>query len=342
MLKFDYYLLNSYVPEADGDGPALYRKWIEQVVLAEELGYECAWFTEHHFHVFGGMLPSPPLLIAALAQHTSRIRLGTAVIILPFYNPVRIAEDLAMLDILSNGRLEVGLGRGMGVQYYEVFGADQGTSQEKFEEQLAMLRAAWMEESFRWDGKFFQCSRPITVMPRPVQRPHPRLWIPAARDPAHARAIGREGMNLMTLPWFLPTFAITREVVDAFRAGVREGGHEEDGCEALGYMSVYVGETPERARQEAEPHWQRARRISDDQRGGPEAYPLTYDIGVATSRAIFGDPEMCRQHVALLRDELGLDRLALRFDFGGLPQDRVLSSMRLFAREVAPYFATNP
>src|SRR5262245_11967798 len=113
MLTFDYYVLNSYVPEAEGEGPDLYRKWREQVVLADELGFTCAWFTEHHFHPFGGMLPNPRLLIAALAQHTSRIRFGTAVIVLPFYNPVRVAEDVAMLDILSNGRLEVGIGRGM-------------------------------------------------------------------------------------------------------------------------------------------------------------------------------------------------------------------------------------
>src|SRR5581483_10077439 len=115
-MLFDYYLLNSYAPEADGPGPALYAKWIEQVVAAEELGFGCAWFTEHHLYAFGGMLPNPSLLMAALAQRTSRIRLGTAVTILPFYNTVRVAEDVAMLDLLSDGRIEVGLGRGMGAQ----------------------------------------------------------------------------------------------------------------------------------------------------------------------------------------------------------------------------------
>jgi alkanesulfonate monooxygenase SsuD/methylene tetrahydromethanopterin reductase-like flavin-dependent oxidoreductase (luciferase family) len=336
-MKFDYYLLNSYAPEHDGDGPALYRKWIEQVQAAEELGYECAWFTEHHFYAMGGMLPNPSLLMAALAQCTTRIRLGTAVTILPFYNPVRVAEDVAMLDILSGGRVDVGLGRGMGAQYFDVFGVDEATSREKFAEQLAMIRMAWADDPFCWEGKYFQSPKPINVIPKPVQRPHPPLWIPAARDPAHAIEVGRDGLNLMTLPWFLPSFVPTREVVDAYRAGNGEPGRTAG--QVMGYMSVYVGQTADLARRQAGPHWERARRISDEYRGRPEEHPLTYDIGVATGRAIFGDPEMCRTHVARVRDQIGLDRLALRFDFGGLPQECVLSSMRLFAQEVAPHFA---
>src|SRR4051794_38940777 len=94
LISFDYYLLNSYVPEIEGDASALYARWIEQIVLADELGFGCAWLTEHHFHPFGGMLPSPQLLIAALASRTRRIRMGPAVTILPLHNPIRIAEDM--------------------------------------------------------------------------------------------------------------------------------------------------------------------------------------------------------------------------------------------------------
>jgi len=217
-MKFDYYLLNSYVPELEGDGSALYQKWTEQVLLAEELGFHCAWFTEHHFLAFGGMLPNPQLLMAALAQRTHRIHLGSAVSVLPLHNPIRIAEDMAMLDILSGGRIEVGLGRGMDVQYVDVLGADRTTAQEKFEEQLAMVRAAWTDEQFCWDGKFFQCAQPLSVLPKPVQRPHPPVWIPVGGTPDHSRMAGRLGYNLMTLPWYGPTFGPTREVLDAYHA----------------------------------------------------------------------------------------------------------------------------
>jgi alkanesulfonate monooxygenase SsuD/methylene tetrahydromethanopterin reductase-like flavin-dependent oxidoreductase (luciferase family) len=338
-MRFDYYLFNSYVPEADGDATALYAKWIEQVTVADQLGYGCAWLTEHHFRPVGGMLPNPALLLAALARHTSRIHLGTAVILLPFRNPVRVAEDIAMLDILSGGRVEVGVGRGMDNEYHPVFGVEASTAQDRFTESLAMLKAALGQESFTWDGAFYQCPTPISIMPKPVQRPHPPLWVPSSRHPENSRGIGRAGVNLMTLPWQPATFAVTREVIKAYREGMEEAGASAIGLQVMGYMPVYVGETPERARAEAEPAWNRTRQLSDEHRPtSPTADPLTYDMACTSSRAIFGDPAMCRAHVERIRGELGLDRLALRFDFGGLPQDRVLSSMRLFATEVAPTF----
>jgi len=295
-MKFDYYVLNSYVPEVDGDATQLYAKWMEQVTLAEELGFDCAWFTEHHFRAFGGMLPSPQLLIAALAQRTTRIRLGIAVVILPFYNPVRIAEETAVLDILSDGRVDVGVGRGMGIQYYDVFGADPATAQEKLEEQVDLLRTAWAGDAFSWNGKYYQCPNPITLMPRPVQRPHPPLWMPVSGDPSHARWVGRLGVNLMTLPWNHPDFTTPRRVIDEYHCGLEEAGHAQNGHEVMGYFPIYVGETQERARDEAEECWNRWRRISAEARGTPEREPLTYDLAVESSRAILGDPEMCRQH----------------------------------------------
>src|SRR5690242_4670227 len=115
------------MPEWDGNGQALYGKWIDQVMLADGLGFGTAWFTEHHFSYLGGMLPNPPLFMAALAQRTQRIRLGTAVILLPFHNPVRVVEDVAMLDVLSGGRIDLGVGRGMDVQYHPIFGVDIAT-----------------------------------------------------------------------------------------------------------------------------------------------------------------------------------------------------------------------
>jgi alkanesulfonate monooxygenase SsuD/methylene tetrahydromethanopterin reductase-like flavin-dependent oxidoreductase (luciferase family) len=146
-------------------------------------------------------------------------------------------------------------------------------------------------------------------------------------------------VNLMTLPWQPATFGVTRAVIDAYREGLREAGAEGAGLQVMGYMPVYVGETAARARQDAEAAWNLTRQLSEEQRpAGPSAEPLTYDAACASSRAIFGDPVMCREHVQRIRAEVGLDRLALRFDFGGLAQDRVLSSMRLFAEEVAPHF----
>lgn len=336
-LKFDYYVLNTYVPAADGDGPELYGKWIEQVTLAEELGFDCSWFTEHHFGRFGGMLPNPQMFMAALAQRTQRIRLGTAVVLLPLHHPLQVAEETAMLDILSNGRLNVGVGRGMGTQPYRVFGTDPALAQEKLEEQVEMLLSAWTETPFTWKGKYYECPNPIVVRPRSFQQPHPPLWMACGAETSHARWIGHHGMKLMTLPWF-QGFEKTRNVITAYREGLREAGYTDGQGEVLSYLPAHVGETPEQAREESEAAWRLFREVSDEERGGPSPNPLVAEALVAENRLIFGDPDLCRRHITRICSELSIDRLALMFHFGGMPQDLVLASMRRFAAEVAPAF----
>ena len=121
-MKFGYYILNTYVPELDGESPDLYAHWLEQIDAAENLGFDSLWITEHHFRNFGGMMPSPSVLLAAAAQRTKKMRLGSAVSILPMHNPLRIAEEFAMVDLFSNGRLNFGAGRGMHPMEYAVFG----------------------------------------------------------------------------------------------------------------------------------------------------------------------------------------------------------------------------
>jgi alkanesulfonate monooxygenase SsuD/methylene tetrahydromethanopterin reductase-like flavin-dependent oxidoreductase (luciferase family) len=335
-MKFDYYVLSTYFPAVDGEGPELYGKWIEQVTLAESLGFDCAWFTEHHFGRFGGMLPSPQLLMAALAQHTHRIRLGTAVVLLPMHHPLRIAEETSELDILTGGRLNVGVGRGMVTQPFHIFGGD-GTDQSKFEEQVEMLVAAWTEAPFHWEGRYYQCQDPITVRPRPVQQPHPPMWVPANRDTSHARWIGRHGFNLMTPPWLMG-FETTRSIVEAYQTGLADAGPSAAGREVLAYLPIYVGETSERARQESEQFWRGFREVSDEERGSPSPDALPCEAMVAQSRLIFGDPDLCRRHIARIDAELHVDRLALMFHFGGMPQELALASIRRFASEVAPAF----
>ncbi len=112
-MKFGYYILNTYVPELDGGSREIYSKWLEQMDAAEALGFDSLWVTEHHFRHFGGQMPSPSVILAAAAQRTKKMRLGAAVSLLPMHNPLRIAEEFAMVDQLSEGRLCFGAGRGM-------------------------------------------------------------------------------------------------------------------------------------------------------------------------------------------------------------------------------------
>src|SRR5262249_54659524 len=119
-LKFGHFCLPTYFPEVDGSVGAFMRRWIDLLACSEELGFDSVWANEHHFDPYGGIIPSTPIMLAALAQRTRRVRLGTSVVVLPLHNPVEVAEQLAMVDLMSQGRVEFGLGRGFVVADYEV------------------------------------------------------------------------------------------------------------------------------------------------------------------------------------------------------------------------------
>src|SRR5919108_2397524 len=133
-----------------------YHDTIEQIVYADELGFDIAWLAELHFYRPFSILSSPLILAAALAQRTTRIRLGTAVVLLPLQHPLRLAEDAATVDLLSQGRLEVGVGRGAIAIHFQGFNVPQDESRERFEEALTLLEQAWTQETCAFAGKYFQ------------------------------------------------------------------------------------------------------------------------------------------------------------------------------------------
>ncbi|HEX6513727.1 MAG TPA: LLM class flavin-dependent oxidoreductase, partial [Chloroflexota bacterium] len=297
-MKFDYYLLNTYDPELDGPAPRLYASWREQAAAAEDLGYDTLWLTEHHFRNFGGMLPNPQVLLAAIAATTSRIRLGTAVTIMPLHHPIRIAEDMAMLDNISGGRIDVGVGRGMPHLEYEIYGANWDQAQDWLEEEVAILKGAWTESSFSWpEGTYYRYAKPMTVMPPPLQQPHPPLWMTANREEEHFRWIGHQGMHLMTLPWVMPSYDLSHKLIGAYREALAEAGHDPAAFEVLAMFPTFVAETEAEARQLASKHWSNWTQQAFGERGSEILKALDYDRVVAESRCIFGTPETCRRHV---------------------------------------------
>jgi len=217
-----------------------------------------------------------------------------------------------------------------------VFGSDPKTAQERLEESIGVLQDAWTKERCAWDGRFFQAAGPITVLPRPVQQPHPPIWMTANRDPAHFRWIAEHGLNLMTIPWTAPSMDESRRLIGEYRAALREFGTDHMGLKTLGLFPVFVADTVEEAR-EVEPYWINMRGIAAESRGLQETVIPTYEQVASQGRAFFGDPEMCRQFLKTIRD-FDFDQLALQFQFGGLPQDKALKSMRLFMTQVAPAY----
>ena len=341
-MKLDYYLLNTYQPSLDGPAPVLYKKFLEQADTAEASGFDTAWFTEHHFRTFGGMTPSATALISAVAQRTRRIRLGTAVIVLPLHHPLAVAEDMAVLDILSGGRIDLGVGRGMVDFEYKVFGSDWPKAQEKLEEQVKIIRAAWTQRPFTWRGEFYNFPEPFEVLPPPLQQPHPPIWMSAVFTEANFRWIGLQGFNLMHISWVQPNLARSRALINIYREALQEAGHDPATRDILVMFPAYCGETPAQAKKEAEQHWENWHGFAmEEVKNHPEPVRkaigrMNYDVMAAENRAIFGDPAMCQAHLQRVREELGVTHVAGVFHFGGLPQERVLASMRLFGAAVAP------
>ncbi|MET0502366.1 MAG: LLM class flavin-dependent oxidoreductase [Candidatus Binatia bacterium] len=342
-MKFGYYILNTYVPELDGDSAELYTHWLEQIDAAESLGFDSLWTTEHHFRYFGGMLPNPQLLLTAAAQRTKRMRLGTAVTLLPMHHPLKIAEDFAMLDLLSNGRLNFGAGRGMHPLEYTTFNADWNSAQQRLPEALDIVLRAWTGGEFEWSGEHYRYPK-LAVYPKPVQKPHPPVYVTANRDPESFQMIGRRGHNLMTLPW-IATNELQRTRMQTYFDALREGGHDAGSKDIFVMYPAYVGESDSQARTEVIEHWHRWREFAfeamnlDPSKG--EAYQrvfnhLDYDAMVGDDRGIFGGPDTCARIVRQIIDVVGTTHMGLTFHFGGLGQDKVLKSMERFAHRVMP------
>lgn len=343
-MKFGYYILNTYVPELDGDSRSIYRRWLEQMDAAESLGFDSFWVTEHHFRNFGGMMPSPSVILAAAAQRTKKLRLGAAVSIVPMHNPLRIAEEFAMVDQLSEGRLNFGAGRGMHPTEYAVFGYDWNDAQKRLPEGLDVIMRAWSGGEFEWQGEHYHFPK-LRVYPQPYQKPFPPIFVTANRDPESFNMIGQRGHHLMTLPW-IATNEEQRPRVEMYRSALRAGGHDVAGKEVFTMYPIYVGADDGQARAEVIEHWHRWRGFALEALNlapGNPAYDrvfghLDYDAMVRDSRGVFGGPETCGRILKRIIEVVGTTHIGLTFHFGGLSQDKVLKSMERCSRSVLPAF----
>jgi len=347
-MEFGYYILNTYEPERDGSASSLYGRYLEQAEAAEAAGFNAIWATEHHFRHFGGMTPSPQLLLTAISQRTRRARLGSSVSILPLHHPLRIAEDFAVLDVLSDGRLEFGAGRGMVLSGYRGYGSDWADAQERMKEALTLIDAAWTRPRITFSGQHYQCED-VLVLPRPLQQPRPPIWVTANVDPASFKWVGEQGYDLMILPWLYPVEE-TQARLALYRDSRTAAGHDGPGRVLAMYPAHVAGSAAE-ARAHAEEPWHVWREyalqeVMADAARRPElperVQRLSYENMAAQRRAIFGDPEQCAATARWIQETFGVTHLALTFHFGGLDHRAALTAIELWAREVAPAVESAP
>ena len=322
-----------------------YEDTLRQIELGDTLGFSVAWLAELHFESTRGVMPSPFLVAAAAAQRTQRIGLGTAVVLLPLHNPLRLAEETAMLDHLSGGRLRLGIGRGHRRQQYGGFGIDVAERGSRFDEALEVMRRAWGPEPLRYRGRHFRYDG-ISVVPKPLQQPHPPLLMAANSDESVETAIALE------IPVMMATVTATPEQIEARSRRYRSAlpGAPERDIALL--VPIHVAETEALARRDAEAshlsyYHDLARLARADSAGGPPTgsplagrierfASMTFETAAA-SDTVVGAPETVLRRLTDLHARYRCGHIMGWFSFGGrIPHDRVLASMRLFAEEVVP------
>jgi natural product biosynthesis luciferase-like monooxygenase protein len=323
---------------------------IELMEAAEELGFDSVWPAEHHFSEYG-FCASPALSLAAIARRTSRLRLGTGVVVLPFNNPVRVAEDYAMLDNLSGGRVELGVGRGYQPTEFAGFGVDQSRSREIFDEALEVIRRAWTCERFDFEGRWFRY-HDLAVRPRPLQRPHPPIWLAALSEETYEKA-GRLGTNLLCSPIFGGSLVEARSRIERYREALEANGHDPADREVGALVMVYVADTQEQARRDfAGPviwYFRTFGKYVAPKLGQPpvesyEWYTVLRDLAsvvewdqlLAHGAVVCGEPDYVAEQVAQLRDVVGVDHLLCWTRLGGLAPAKVARHMELMRDRVMP------
>lgn len=345
--------LPTSLPETPSEGADRYRTIIEQARHAEELGFDGVWLAEHHFQAFGGMFASPAIIGTAIAQHTRTIRIGTGVVLLPYHDPVRIAEDYATLDVLSHGRLEFGVGHGFIKWEGLNLGLSLEESRERFREHLEVILQAWTERSFSHKGRFYEYTA-LSVWPRPLQAPHPPVWMAATTTVDSFEFSGRQGYRMMLIP-FLHEVDDLRGKVEAYLAARERADHDPGRARILALYHVYVGEDPAEARASA------AAGIKEYMDTAANAHKLTAGmqepesfrghlahrratLGVlgpddllARRRVVVGSALEVREQLTYLRERLHLTDVIGLFALGGLTDAQIRASMRRFMEDVAPY-----
>ena len=219
-----------------------YDEILDEIVYAEELGYDHIWITEHHF-IDDGYTPSVLPIAAAIARLTKRVRIGTWVLLLPLHNAIRVAEDAATVDILSNGRLDLGVGLGYKIEEFEAFGVNRRHRASIMDESLEIITRTMAGESVTLDGRHYQVKN-VQITPPPIQQPFP-LWI-GARSEAAARRAARFKANLMIVA--------DRPVYEAWANALREQGDDPSEFEVLLSAGGYVSDDPEALWEELKPH----------------------------------------------------------------------------------------
>ena len=325
----------------------IYTRALDIAQAAEALGFRNIWLAEHHFSTYG-YLSRPAQLATYIAAKTTRLRVGTAVIVVPLHHPLVIAEEIATLDLLAGGRVDIGLGRGYQHYEFERFGLELESGRGRWEESVDVILKAFGGQPFSYEGKHFKIPE-TTVFPQPVQHPHPPIWI-TAQSPDSIEAAVRRGFNVLTGGFGVPIerTAEFRRLFDRHVAEIKPPHPLQVGVQ----RAVCVTDSLADARGAAEEaRWNMRVTLSlrnhrervENGRAIPVPVPNEPDTDDLLDRfLVIGTPDTCIRQIKRIRDLVGITHFNCSFWFGDLEHARVLRSMELFAKEVMPAFASTP
>ena len=322
---------------------------LDLMQAAEGLGFSSIWVAEHHFGDHG-ICPSGALALASVARATKTVRLGTAVVVLPFHSPLRVAEELAFVDVLSGGRLDVGVGRGLRETEFQGFGVKREETRDIFRESLEVITRAWTEDRVTYQGKYFQL-RDVEVRPKPYQKPYPRLFVGSISKETF-ELVGQLGANLLFTPLFRDddastTLATYVKQIALYKEAIRAGGGDPAGKEIGALRFIYCADSNEQARRDFEGpmRWFLEDAVEPVPGGVPgesakHRRSPQFDFGqsLANGSLIAGDPDYVCSRIEEMQQQWQLTTLIAWTRVGDQPPERVMRSMELMGEHVMPHF----
>ncbi len=340
-MKFGLVYSFQVPPGSDITHAQLWKDALKEAELAEKLGYDSISLVEHHF-LEDGMNPSLLVSAAAIAARTERVRIGTSCYLLPLHHPIETAENAAVLDNISNGRLFLGVAAAYRDEEFNGFGITRDERGPRMDEYLEILKEAWTKDSFSFKGRFYSCDN-ISVTPKPIQRPIP-MWFGASGEAGLRRAaaqgfplVGSNRHHISELEKYYATY----------RGYLAKYGKSVDVVPIL--RNVYVAESDEKAVEESADSmmavlagmygkWAKWRPMVDDKGRTPDD-PAFSSFESHREKVIVGSSRSAAQQVEMYSKRLGVDNILCWTALPGMPHEKVENSITLFARDVMPSFS---
>ena len=346
----DFGIFMDFLSTHSDNQPDVFRDAFELVDLAEATGLDSVWLGETHFNPTRSVLSAPIVVAGSIATRTKRLKVGTAVQVLPLISPLRIAEEAATVDQISEGRFEFGVGRSGIARSYEIMGIPYEESKDRFQEALDIILEAWKGEPFSYHGQYNDIEEAV-VSPMPYQHPHPKIRLASSSEDSFAR-VGRLGYPIFLTMRGMDVNDLENNLKD-YHSAWKEAGHPGESGDISVRVPMYIADSEEAAflepRETIEAYFARMRRLFEGVDEGARVSDARYDRAkrlanmtyeeILDTKVIFGTPESVIDKLGQFKEKLGLSGFTAELNPGGLlPREAVYRSLKLLTQEVMPAF----